>query len=302
MVISKWAAKNGKRVLLCVASGGTRNRTAFTELPPGEIKKLEQNLYALYIDPVAAREEFALIMLKNRLLHKMIFKNRYVNAFLDAVPGLSEWAILGKATFYICSDSPAFVEYYKKNNKAAIKNNKSDIIDTTFDLVVFDSPATGHGLDMLRLPSAIVSSVKNGHMRDEAQARLLLMEDKNRTAVLPVTIPEQMPVNETIELIKDLKKYKIPVYAAIINKVLEPLIDERCFKEITDLKYKGSNWANPAMVYHKKVITMQENMKEFNNFAQSHNLKTAEFKNFNSNPFSADNLNYLTEQFSKQFN
>ena len=62
-----------------------------------------------------------------------------------------------------------------------------------YDMVIFDSPAHGHGLDTLALPRAIVTSVPSGQMREEARIRCRLMEDEALTEVIPVTLPEEGP-------------------------------------------------------------------------------------------------------------
>jgi anion-transporting ArsA/GET3 family ATPase len=290
IVIAKWAASNGKRVLLChTASSPEYSDSAVSTQEhslQGDIRKIDSNLYTITLDPVAAREEFALMMLKNRLLHHLIFSNRYVNSFLDAVPGLSEWAMLGKATHYVCGS--ASIRQNSKQDSSA---------DHSFDMVVFDSPATGHGLDMLRLPSAIVKNVNSGRMHQEAQLRLSLLQNPEKTAVLPVTIPEEIPVNETIELVDSLLKYKMPVFSVLINRTPKQKIDPGCIGKIEKInRYKKEQWTLPSLVHHSQYSLMQQQTLRIETRMKQLGISTSSFTEIDNNTFSGL-INSLTRQF-----
>jgi hypothetical protein len=92
---------------------------------------------------------------------------------------LPQWAVLGKAWYHA-----------------------SERVDgvARFDSVVFDAPATGHGFDMLRLPKVITEVAPAGLLRRDAELAWDLLRDPARSAVVLVTLPEELPTNETIEL------------------------------------------------------------------------------------------------------
>ena len=69
-----------------------------------------------------------------------------------------------------------------------------------YDLVVVDSPATGHGLAMLRAPSTIGSIARVGPIHRQAYRIHDFISDKRLTGTLAVALPEEMPVAETLEL------------------------------------------------------------------------------------------------------
>ncbi|MBN2528147.1 MAG: ArsA family ATPase [Deltaproteobacteria bacterium] len=229
--IGKWIARQGKRVLICLANSGSRYRHIHESGKDNQINLIEPNLYLLNVNPVAAREEYALKIIRNRLLHKLVFSNRYVNGFLDAVPGLNEWAMLGKATYHVLPDA----EFHER-----------------YDVVVFDSPPTGHGLDILRLPTAIAGSVQGGLMRQDALVRVALLKDASATAIIPVCLPEELPTNETIELCQELERDGLPVHAIVINKLIEVLPDgagDFCNSMCPEMqRMKSEPWAKPAMI------------------------------------------------------
>ena len=67
------------------------------------------------------------------------------------------------------------------------------------DLIVVDAPATGHAITFLTSASGLVSAARGGPLRSQAQEVVELLGDPTRCRVILVTLPEEMPVSETIE-------------------------------------------------------------------------------------------------------
>ena len=65
---------------------------------------------------------------------------------------------------------------------------------------MFDMPASGHSLSMLRIPWVIADTVPEGPLTRDARTIKELLADPARTAAVLVTLAEEMPVNEAIEL------------------------------------------------------------------------------------------------------
>lgn len=205
------AARQGKRTLVAMANAKER-LSALYECPPiGEqIAHVAPNLDAVNMTPNAALEEYGMMVLKVRALYEAVFENRFVRAFLRGTPGIEAWAMLGKAYFHAVGHGP---------------EGRGD-----YDLVILDAPATGHGLDMLRVPQVIVDVAPPGLLRREAERALALFRDPERAGCVVVTLPEDMPANETLELhhalVNDLR---MPVPALVVNQLLPRLFtpDER---------------------------------------------------------------------------
>ncbi len=67
--------------------------------------------------------------------------------------------------------------------------------------MIVDAPATGHAVQLLRRARARSSTpCPAGRCARDAEWMQALLLDPARTAVALVTLPEEMPVNETIEL------------------------------------------------------------------------------------------------------
>ena len=207
LILGRLAASKGRRTLVCLCNAPPRYSDLLGGAAVGSaIRRLAFNLDVVNLEPRAAQEEYGMQKLRNRTLHRLVFSSRVVRAFLDAVPGLAEWALIGKATYHAMETVHGRPVY---------------------DLVLFDSPATGHGLDILSLPRAIASAVPGGQMREEALLRRRLLEDPDRCEVIPVTLAEEIPVNETVEFVAGIRKLGLAVERVIINMFVPDPVGER---------------------------------------------------------------------------
>jgi anion-transporting ArsA/GET3 family ATPase len=163
-----------------------------------------RGVWAVNISPEKALREYGELVLKVRAVANAVFDNKYTKTFFRAVPGLSEWAMLGKAWFHA-------------TETLADGSNR-------FDVVLLDAPATGHGMEMLRVPRIILDVAPPGVLRRDADAAWAMFQDPARAGVVVVTLPEEMPATETIELVAGIRgELKLPVHRLIINGVLSPL-------------------------------------------------------------------------------
>ncbi len=158
------------------------------------------------MEPEKALEEYGTLILHSRALYKTLFDNRYVRTFLRAVPGMHEWAMLGKAWWHTTETA-------------------SDGI-LKYDVVILDAPATGHGLDMLRVPKVILDVVPPGLLRRDAERAWNMFQDPETCAIVLVTLPEEMPTTETIELARALDELGLPIARVVVNGVLPPLFSK----------------------------------------------------------------------------
>lgn len=204
------AAKRGKRVLVAMCNARERLSYLLETAPIGpQIQRILPNLEldAVNMEPGAALEEYGMLILKVRALYKVIFENRFVAAFLRGTPGLEAWAMLGKAQYHALE--------------------KGEDGRDRYDLVIVDAPATGHGLDLLRVPRVILDVAPPGLLRREAERAYALFRDRERAGVLLVSIPEEMPATETIELHDAIRgELELPVCGLVVNQTLPALFTE----------------------------------------------------------------------------
>lgn len=169
------------------------------ERDPGrEPVKLAPNLFSLHIDPRVALTEYLELQLRVRRLARAIVGNHAFDRFLDAAPGWRELITLGKL-WYLTSQEEAG--------------------RPRWPLVIVDAPATGHGLSFLSVPNVIVETVRLGPLRRHTEQVLGLLRDPERTLVVPVTLPEELPVNETLELRERVRELGLGLGPLIANAV-----------------------------------------------------------------------------------
>jgi anion-transporting ArsA/GET3 family ATPase len=201
-------AARGKRVLVAMAHTKERLSAILGVKPIGdEIMDLVPNISAVNLSPEVALREYGEMVLKVKAVAKAVFDNRYTKTFFRATPGLYEWAMLGKAWFHT--------------------TERLDDGSPRFDVVLLDAPATGHGTDMLRVPKVILDAVPPGVLRRDAEAAWAMFQNPAESGVVVVTLPEEMPVTETVELVTTIRtELKLPVLKLIVNGVLTPLFSE----------------------------------------------------------------------------
>jgi hypothetical protein len=64
-------------------------------------------------------------------------------------------------------------------------------------------------------------------LRSDAERALAFLRDENESGVIVVTLPEEMPTNETLELVLALRgELAMPVAEIVANALVEPLFSE----------------------------------------------------------------------------
>jgi len=113
-----------------------------------------------------------------------------------------------------------------------------------YDTIVVDAAATGHVVAQLAAPQNLRELVKVGRVHDQTQWMLDILGDKSRTGVVIVASPEEMPVNETLELTGRIEKEtNVELAAIVVNRVLPELFG-RGEEEVFDRLCEPANAAN----------------------------------------------------------
>ncbi|HJN72332.1 MAG TPA: ArsA family ATPase [Myxococcota bacterium] len=196
------AASRGKRVLLAETQGASRVAELFGRHHSGyEVRPLGPDLYSLSLTGEAAIEDYIVQQVKVRAIYKMVFRNRVMGPFMDGVPGVHDLVQLGKIMDL---------------------EGETSFGRPVWDLIVVDAPATGHGVTMLDGPRAMMDLTVAGPFHEGAKQIHDLFVDPLRTCIVLVTLPEEMPINETLELHERLGAYQEQVQAVVLNEVHEP--------------------------------------------------------------------------------
>ncbi len=160
---------------------------------------MAERLFRFQLEPERALEEYLALQLHVRLFARAIVGNAAFHTFLDAAPGWRELITLGKLWHLVSlEDGPGRPRW---------------------PLLVVDAPATGHGLSLLSAPSVVIDTVRMGPLRRNTDRVQELVTDAARTWVLPVTLPEELPVKETLELRARVRELGVALGPVIANGV-----------------------------------------------------------------------------------
>jgi len=192
------ASRKGKKVLVCEVVAKERVADFFGKPPSGtQIRELLPNVYSVHVRPREAMREYALMTLRYETLYKIAFENPAARYFLKAAPSLAEIVMLGKVYWHAARE---------------IERGRP-----RWDTVVLDAPATGHGLTFLNVPEVFLRLVAEGPLARDMRNMQSLLADPAKTSVCVVTLPEEMPANEAIELDHALRDHGYPVGPLFLN-------------------------------------------------------------------------------------
>jgi anion-transporting ArsA/GET3 family ATPase len=176
------AAQSGKRTIVCEVAEQERLASLFGQ-GGGEHaeRELAPGLFGISIDPEQAKEEWLRYQLRSGTLAGLLGGSRLFQYLTAAAPGLDQLVTVGKIW--------ELAQLQRKAAKAA-----------PYDLVIVDAPATGHGLAMLRAPKTFSDVARVGPIHRQAGIIHRFLRNRSSTGLVAVALPEEMPVNETLEL------------------------------------------------------------------------------------------------------
>jgi anion-transporting ArsA/GET3 family ATPase len=191
----------GVRTLLVEIAGQASAASLISDKPVGyEPVALGPLLHALRIDRDSALREYARLRLKVKLVADRLVSNPIMDQFAQAAPGLPELLVLGKLW--------QLAQLVDARNKPR------------YEAIVVDAPATGHGLGLLGMAGVVARMFPVGPIANEARQVDAFVHDADQVAALLVALPEEMPVNETIELHERLGQQGVNVAGVLLNGLL----------------------------------------------------------------------------------
>lgn len=147
-------------------------------------KKVEPYGFDIAIwDTESCLREYVLHYIKVEGIFRLFFENKVMRTFINIAPALKELAILGKLTSGIRKVGPEF----------------------NYDLVVLDAYASGHLLALLRAPKGMADTIGSGPMGVHSHAIYEVITNPSQTGFVVVTLPDELPTTECLELRSTLK-------------------------------------------------------------------------------------------------
>lgn len=232
--LARVAAADGKRVLLAAATTTDRLGRMFGRGEPlgPAITTLAPNIDGVNITPASSIHEYGVKVLRSELVSRAVFDNRAVRGLLGAIPGLDAYALLGKAWFHTTEMQDGRPRY---------------------DLVVFDGPASGHVALMLRIPQAILNVMPKGPLAGDARAIRTLLQDPAQAALLIVTLAEDLPAREALELAAQARgPLAVPLGPLVVNALptgalSSPAVEAVLAAHASQQRGDGATAANPSL-------------------------------------------------------
>ncbi|MBK8293314.1 MAG: ArsA family ATPase [Solirubrobacterales bacterium] len=213
------AAMEGKRAIVVEVSSTENASRIFRQSDVG-FKEVEMSndLWAISIDPEDSMREYVLLQLKVKAMRDLLFRSRMFTYLAAATPGLNELVTIGKIW-----------ELAQLDRK--VKHGRK------YDLVIVDLPATGHGISFLQSPRTFANIARMGPIHTQARQLQAMINDHDHSGTVIVSLPEEMPVNETRNLEEQLTDdVNVAVDRVIMNGLNEESFSGADLKEIKRLR------------------------------------------------------------------
>src|SRR5687768_9766213 len=232
------AARRGLRTIVCEVAHQERfSRLMGREGVGYEETEIADNLSAISLDQQHTLEEWVTYQLPSKTLAGLLYRNGIFQHLTSAAPGIKELVTIGKIW--------ELAQLHRKTKDAR-----------PYDFVVVDSPATGHGLGMLRAPRTFGDIARVGPIRQQAdRIHDFIVSDK--TGVLRVALPEEMPVNETLEFREEVETFRGPIDAVVANGLYPERFTDG---EVASLNGHGGPAVRSALTEHHRYRAQQEEL------------------------------------------
>ena len=204
-------AHSGARTLLMEVEGRQGIAQLFDTPPlPYEERRVAVapgggEVWALAVDPQEALIDYLSLYYNLRSAGTALRRLGAIEFATTIAPGLRDVLLTGKAC-----------ELVRRSDKAGAN---------AYDAIVMDAPPTGRIAKFLNVTAEVSDLAHSGPIRKHAD----LVRDvvaSSRTAVHLVTLLEEMPVQETIDAVGELREHGLPVGGVVVNMVRPSLLDE----------------------------------------------------------------------------
>ena len=206
-------ARQGKRVLLTEVEERQGISQTFDVPPLGheETRIVHERgggeLYGMSVDVRESLMEYLQKFYKLGRAGSVLEKVGAVDFATTIAPGLRDVLLIGKV-------------YEAAGRRGSSRQHDRPV----YDAVVLDAPPTGRVVRFLNVNAEVADVARVGPIRTQADS-ITRMLRSHRTAVHVVSLLEEMPVQETVDALAELKKAALPVGAVIINQVHGQALD-----------------------------------------------------------------------------
>ncbi|UCF66890.1 MAG: AAA family ATPase [Acidobacteriota bacterium] len=181
-VLGRMMAERGRGMLLLeLDPRESLHQLCGTAPSGGEIVEVGPRMWLQNLQPERVVEQIVRAQLRLDLIADRVVSSEIYRHFVAGAPGLKEMAVLHHAVSTVS---------HPPETGAARK----------IDQIVLDAPATGHGVSLLEAPLLVSEIIRDGPFGRMSGEIAGFVADATRCAVIAVTVAEEMPVQELIDL------------------------------------------------------------------------------------------------------
>ena len=169
----------------------------------------------LSVEPKAALLEYLQLFYKLGRAGRLLEKFGAIDFATTIAPGVRDVLLIGKI--------------YEANRRRRDGRHRGEG-PPAYDALVLDAPPTGRIGRFLSVNSEVADLARVGPIHSQAESITRLIQSE-QTVVHIVTLLEEMPVQETVEAIEELRAKGVHPGSIIVNMVREPLLDDAALEQ-----------------------------------------------------------------------
>lgn len=203
-------AAAGERVLLVSVVSGDEMASRIQHEAAGV--DTAGRLELLHVDGRQLVDDAVRKVMRMPALAEFMLRNPSYESLVDIVPGVREMALF----------------HFLAKRRAQGKH----------DRIVLDAPATGHGIHFLEAPEK-TAKILAGPLKERAEELRDMLKDPAVTDVVIVTLAEEMPVRETMELAAKLRMQGFALDNVVVNRWLPRVFHEEGSRRVLERLHDG---------------------------------------------------------------
>jgi len=209
--IARAAASEGRRTLLLDVDDGEAGHSPLArifgrERFAGEPESIGARLDACSLEAQRGHELFLRSVLPSDALVRAAVRSKALSRFMTAAPSFREMGVF--------------------NHLLHLLREKDWTGEPRYESVIIDMPATGHTLALTGLPEILLTLIPRGPVARLIREGQAFLNDPSVSNAWIVTLPETLPITESLELIEGLESTQMPVGGLIVNRLPDNPFDE----------------------------------------------------------------------------
>ncbi len=211
------AARRGHRPLIVELGHRASMEAVFGQGPIGYTPHdVGRGVMAMNLGVEGALVDYVADNLRLGGLAKLVLENGALSRFLYAAPGVTEVVTLSKL------------------RQLAFERRAEG--DARWHPIYVDLDATGHALMLLELPRVLDGLIGAGPLRRLLASVSALIADPDQTLLHLVTLPTELPIQETLELYRQLDRgHKVQLGRLYVNQVPDEPLSYRAVSAMDEL-------------------------------------------------------------------